>query len=371
MAKPYDPVIQTYLRRQTPPDTYKGVRYAIAQGPSQVATKDTIAQAINFNMLTLQVACELAAQYKAQLISFPELFLSGYEFGDTAHSTEPVETVKATADFIIANHYLESAGPIGQAAKRNNLSIICPLPFAGKDPAGNTGVFDVAAIFGADGTLIGMQFKNQLWGVDERRWFNVPVFGTANNPVFIFQVNGFPVGCSICFDAEFPEISRALALNGALLSVFPTAAPQSILPGQTEPYPDISEHIVPANALQNQNFCTYSNRAGTEFKVVDGKEIDVLTYSGNSIICSPYGKSMVQALRNEHALLISDCIICDFPSTQPSDTDYLINRRPEIYGVLAQSSNVPFPVGKTYNYPNPPVQHQDPARPARNPNSCN
>jgi 5-aminopentanamidase len=177
-------------------------------------------------------------------------------------------------------------------------------------------------------------------------------------------------GVAICYDAEFPEVARCLALNGALLMAMPTAAPNGMLPGQTEPYPDISEHYIPANALTNQNFCSYGNRAGWEFKKEGGETTNVLQYSGNSIICNPYGKPLVKAIRNEHALLIADCIICDFPSTQPPDTDYLINRRPEIYGILTQMKAVPFPYQRAYDYPVQQPQHADPKRPEKNPNSC-
>ena len=51
--KPYTPVIQTYLRQLTPPAKNKGIRYSLAQGPSQVATASTIKEAITFNLDTL------------------------------------------------------------------------------------------------------------------------------------------------------------------------------------------------------------------------------------------------------------------------------------------------------------------------------
>ncbi|WP_082709935.1 nitrilase-related carbon-nitrogen hydrolase [Burkholderia sp. TSV86] len=369
MAHTFDPVIQSYFRRNTPPSVNKGVRYAIAQGPSQVATLDTIKEAVEFNFGTLEKACEMAGFYQSQLISFPELFLSGYEFGETDKSNIPVETVKKTAEYIRDNGYLEELGPISKIAKYRNIAIICPLPYAGSDPKGNDGIYDAAVIFDADGKKLGMQFKNHLWGIDERRWFRIPEYGGTDNPFRTFEVNGIPIGVAICYDAEFPEVARSLALNGALIAAMPTAAPNSKLPGQSEPYPDISEHYIPANALQNQNFCSYGNRASWEFKVENGKSENVLEYSGNSIICSPYGKPLVKAFGNQDTLLIADCIICDFPSTQPPDTDYLINRRPEIYGIVT-SMEADFPSGKKYRYPAEPKQHQDPDRPDTNKNSC-
>ncbi|MGI9282391.1 MAG: nitrilase-related carbon-nitrogen hydrolase, partial [Endozoicomonas sp.] len=180
---------------------------------------------------------------------------------------------------------------------------------------------------------------------------------TAESSFRVHLINGFPVGVGICYDAEFPEVARCLALNGSLLTVFPTAAPEGMLPGQTEPYPDIAQHYIPANALTNLNFCSYSNRAGEEY---DTEGNPVLKYSGNSIICNPYGKAMVAAVNNENCLLIADCLRADIKNIQPADTDYLINRRPEIYGALTKKT-VPFPYGKQYTYD--PQQHKDPKQP--------
>ena len=133
-----------------------------------------------------------------------------------------------------------------------------------------------------------------------------------------------------------------------------------MLSGQTEPYPDIALHCIPANALHNQNFCSYGNRTSWEYSVEGSVQTQVLQYTGNSIICDPYGSALVKAVRNEDTLLIADCIICDFPSTQPPETSYLINRRPDLYNVLT-APTAPYPAGESYTYM---VNQQDPPTPA-------
>lgn len=396
----YQPKIQTYLISgdpseaiSDPPTKTRGVRYAIVQGPSVVpgdASNEAIAAAVSYNYNTLYLAAYQASTFKVQVLSLPELFLSGYEFGDaTSQSSPAVATVKATADYIASMNYPEKNGPISAVASTFGLAIVCPMPLATTDPMGNEGVFDGAIVFGPDGSVLGRQLKTHLWGQSEREWFDIPYFPQTttpvtqgpgiphddNSPYAPFWINDFPIGVGICYDAEFPEVARCLALNGSLLSMFPTAAPDSILPGQTEPYPDISQHYIPANALQNLNFCSYSNRAGEEYSVTYNAYSGVfdyqpvLKYSGNSIVVSPYGKTIVEPMTNEDALLIADCVYCDYPPTQPADTNYLINRRPELSGYLTNKT-VSFPFGKTYTYPNNPPQHQDPKQPDANENSC-
>lgn len=365
--KPYTPVIQTYLRQLTPPAKNKGIRYSLAQGPSQVATASTIKEAITFNLDTMNTACSLAAKFDVQLISFPELFLSGYEL-------KSADIAAATAHYLLEHHFYETGGLISALALKYNMAIICPLPYQGVDPAGNPGTYDAALVIDHTGTLLGVQFKTHLWGTEEYSWFRAPAYNMQKsgydplqNPYRIFDINGFPVGIAICYDAEFPEVARCLALNGALLTVIPTAAPVSMLSGQTEPYPDIALHCIPANALHNQNFCSYGNRASWEYSVEGSVQTQVLQYTGNSIICDPYGSALVKAVRNEDTLLIADCIICDFPSTQPPETSYLINRRPDLYNVLT-APTVPYPAGESYTYL---VNQQDPPAPATlNKNRC-
>ena len=370
----YQPVVQTYIKdcRESnievcpdaianPPGQGEGVRYAIAQGPSMVpGSGEPIEKAIEFNFQTLETACKIASQYKVQLITFPELFLTGYQF------PEGPEVPRAAAEFINSECYHQK---IQNIANTRAMNVVCPMPYSGEDPAGNQGVYDVAMIFKpneAPPTDIRekIQFKLHLWGAEEKDWFQVPKYPETisddnnyqnyTNSFRVHLFNGFPVGIGICYDAEFPEMARCFALNGSLLTVFPTAAPLS-KPVRENPeaeiylnYPNISQHHIPAAALANLNFCSYSNRAGWEYNTYGEK---VLSYDGKSIICNPYGKAMVAAVANEDCLLIADCLGRDIINPQPDDTYYLINRRPEIYTVLTQKEKVPFPYEHQHTYP--------------------
>ena len=61
-----------------------------------------------------------------------------------------------------------------------------------------------------------------------------------------------PVGLLNCYEAEFPELSRLLALRGAKLLVIPTAADAWAQLSNGErtdrPYPDVSRTLIPAHA---------------------------------------------------------------------------------------------------------------------------
>jgi predicted amidohydrolase len=65
------------------------------------------------------------------------------------------------------------------------------------------------------------------------------------------DLEGLKVGLLICYDIEFPEASRMLALAGAELIAVPTAL--------MEPYCRTTRIIIPARAYENQLFVAYVN----------------------------------------------------------------------------------------------------------------
>lgn len=391
----FTPFVQTYLRSSSevdhnpisnPPKPTRGIRYALAQPTSQVVTPTTIDEGCSRNFAVMKRSVEIAHDYNAQLITFNELTLSGYEFGeldhdkpDPSHDQAIVKLVRDTADHLESNYYQEG-GPISSLAVKHQIVIVATGPMHTIDPSGKRGVFDGGVVFGADGSIKGRIFKVHLWGFSERNWFSVAEFDQtdtvkASKQAFpVFEANQFPFSVGVCFDADYPEASRCMTLNGSLLNCFPTASPTTILPGQVEPYPDIRQHHIPTNAMQNQCFCSYGNRAQWEYKKNDrtGQYDPVIQYDGNSVVCDPYGKKMVASTNKREHLLIADCIICDYPSTQPAGVNYITNRRPELYSLLtAQHINYPYKTPSGYTYQNPVPRNENPTLPSDDtPVSC-
>ena len=74
------------------------------------------------------------------------------------------------------------------------------------------------------------------------------------------------------------------------------------------------------------------------------------SYLGNSMVADPHGQ-MVVAARNEETLLIADCIPDDYGPTHPENTDYLKDRRPQLYKELV-ATEVAYAGG--FSYPEKP-----------------
>lgn len=74
------------------------------------------------------------------------------------------------------------------------------------------------------GKLLKNYRKSQLWGNDEKTVWRYPYVKNPEDAYTVVEVNGIKVGMLNCYEAEFPELSRSLALKGAQVILIPTAA---------------------------------------------------------------------------------------------------------------------------------------------------
>jgi len=268
------------------------------------------------NMDQLEQAVKLAKKYNVQLLSFPELYVPGY--------TLSPEQAKEVAEYKDG----PSIARAKQIAKDNNMALL--VPYAEKsDEFGGTKYYDSIAVISENGELLNSYRKTHLYGQQERDNWD---FG--GNDYLVYSIFGFPVGVINCYEVEFPELSRILALNGAKLVIAPTAADNYYVMTNRQrsdvAYPDITNVIAPANAYQNEIFFAYSNRPGYE-----KREGNVWHYRGNSIIIGPHGDTIVKADNEQDTLLIADCIPAFYGDTHPEPNYfYLKDRRPELYNQL-------------------------------------
>lgn len=322
-------IVLTRLK-QDRPAAGEGIRLALYQGERPVGTSE----AVRANLAKLDEMVREAKKYDVQLISFPELYLEGY--------TLTADLVKTLAE--------PSNGPsitrVAEIAKTHQMSIICP--YAERDErAGETYYYDAIALVDRHGRLLHNYRKTHLFGQTERNQYSFGYADGGEEPFQVQIVAGFPIGLLNCYEAEFSELSRILALRGAKLIVIPTAADyQYRLPDGTRttmPYPDISRTLIPAHAYENRCFIAYCNRCGAE--QVGGH---TWRYQGNSVLCGPHG-DLILAARPEETLLIADIEPAAYGPTHP-EGHYLKNRRPELYQKLVDMQ-AEFDGGYTYKIP--------------------
>ena len=181
--------------------------------------------------------------------------------------------------------------------------------------------YNTAFVVGPDGALAARTRKTHLpvtAGYYEDTWFRP---GASGWPVH--EIAGARFGFPTCWDQWFPEASRALALGGAEVIVYPTAiGSEPDHPGfDTEP---LWEQVIHAQGIMNGTFMIAVNRVGTE---------GALSFYGSSFVSDPYGRVVAQAPRREPAVVVVDLDLDqrrDWLELFP----LLTTRRPGTYGPL-------------------------------------
>lgn len=231
-----------------------------------------------------------ASRVRADLLVTPEMWLGGYKIGAGS-----VAALAAQAGAVQAR--------LAAIARRHGMAICAGMA----RPAGQGGAFNSAVIAGPDGAVIAGYDKLHLYGDVDRAQFQA---GRARAP--IVDLAGLRVGMAICFDIEFPETARDLALRGADLIVVPTA--------NMAPYDSVCTRILPTRAEENRVFAAYANYCGAEGD---------FAYCGQSVICGPDGADLARA-GQAPALITADLDRAAMARAR-ADIDYLASRRTDLF----------------------------------------
>jgi predicted amidohydrolase len=265
------------------------MKIAVYQGPEQSG-------GVTETLERLAQAARAAAARQARLLILPELFLTGYNIGaDSIHRlAEPVDG--------------PSAQRAAQIAKSESLALLYGYP----ERAADGQVFNAALLLDRDGRRLANHRKSHLFGELDRS-----AFAASSAAPTLAEIDGLRLGILICYDVEFPENVRLLALGGADLILVPTALMQ--------PYGFIPRALVAARAYENQVFIAYANRCGREGD---------LAYYGLSCIVGPDGIDRARAGTAEE-LIVADLDPEQLAASRRLNT-YLRDRRPELYQPLAK-----------------------------------
>lgn len=177
--------------------------------------------------------------------------------------------------------------------------------------------YNSAAVIDADGRYLGKYRKVHI--PDMVDWPEKFFFRPGNLGFPVFQTIYGRVGVYICYDRHFPEGVRALALGGAELVVVPTAT--------GEHSRSLWEIELKAAAIADSYFVAGVNRVGKEPAWSNAE------FYGSSLVVNPNGESVAQG-RQEDEIVIAD-IDLDLVRTQRSLWQFYRDRRPEMYGALA------------------------------------
>jgi N-carbamoylputrescine amidase len=272
----------------------------------------------------LAAGIALAAAEGAQLVCLQELTLSPYfaidPAGPEAGRVEP-EELPGGDTYRFAARVARETGVHVHASLYER----APERAPGDDGLG----YNTAIVVAPDGELLARTRKLHIpvtAGYHEDRYFRP---GPGDREAFpIVALGEARLGLPTCWDQWFPELARAYSLEGADVLVYPTAI------GSEPDHPDFDtqplwEKVIVGNAIANGMFMVAVNRIGAE---------PPLRFYGSSFICDPYGRKLVQAPREEPAVLVADLDLDqrhDWLELFP----FLTTRRPEHYARLARQAS--------------------------------
>lgn len=249
------------------------------------------------NLAKMQKAVARAKKYKADLIIFPELSLTGYVIRDQIYDL--AETIPGPSCKIIE-----------ETARKTKTHIIFGMPELSEKAEAI--IYNTAVFVGPKG-LIGKYRKMHLPThsvFEEKRYFR-PGYQTA-----VFDTALGKIGLIICYDIFFPELIRLMRLKGAKLIICISASPSTRR--------TFFETLTIARAMENTAFLAYVNLVGIE---------DGLQFWGGSRIVGPNGKVFAQAKYDEEDFVICNIDYADIRSVE-AFVPTLKDLRPELFSEL-------------------------------------
>ena len=264
---------------------------------------------------------EQAAAERADLVLFPELVVHGHCNPDTWELAEPVPDGP-------------SVRRLAEIAARCKLFLSVGLSEKERDVVYNTQV-----LLGPDG-FIGKQRKIHL-SRDEG------LFYTGGREISVFDIGPCRLGTVICYDNQFPEVGRIVALKGADIILMPHAARE----GRWDHTPasqaaarrhvrDFFARCYAMRAIENACFCVLADQAGRAGTVPDYPEdhMNQPHHPGAALIFSPEGTILAEA---QTETVRDEMIVCDLDAgllaKARSYANYTLRtRRPELFGELVR-----------------------------------
>jgi len=257
-------------------------RIALAQLDSKLFDKES-------NLAKAEQAIQQAADQGAAAILFPELFLTGYHLGMRA--VEMAEPMNGPS----VKRVMELAG---------SYHVAVLMGYAELSPD-KQHAFDAVLVVDAQGRISGSYQKIHLFHA-EKGWFLA-----GNQPLLVDFGLGL-TGILICYDLEFPEAVRQLALRGAGWVATCT--------GNMTPNQHIQEIFIQSRAAENRLWVAAANRVGCEAD---------LEFFGGSAVADPNGLLTAQA-DNHETILFADLDLRRADRAR-QNADYLADRRPDLY----------------------------------------
>lgn len=228
-----------------------GLNVAIIQMNSQDDKRANIATALEL--------IDRAAATGARLVALPEV----WPYLGPDESQDPAEAIPGPITELLA-----------QRARRHGIYIHSGSIYE-KRP-GDPGMYNTTVVLDPTGEIIARYSKIHMYDVvlDGVAEYQESASITPGDEIAMTEIDGIPVGLTICYDLRFPELFRILALKGVQAIILPAAF--TLMTGK-----DHWEPLIRARAIENELYMIAPAQWGTH---PPGKWC-----YGRSMIVDPWG----------------------------------------------------------------------------------
>lgn len=228
------------------------------------------------------------------LIVFPETFITGFPTPqNVAQISQPLDGAMLSM--------------LHSAAQENKLSLAI-----GTAEAFEGSYYNTTVLITPDGPVLTYR-KVHMWASDQG------VFSPGDR-IECCAWRGLQVGALICYDIEFPESARALAMLGAELLI--------VTDGNMDPYGPVHRRAIVARAMENQMFAVLANRCGSGAGH---------TFPGESVVVDPFGEIVAECGAGPEQRVVD--LDLSLLTRSRAQYDYRKERRIGLGGSVAQTAS--------------------------------
>jgi nitrilase len=306
------------------------VRAAVVQAASVVFDRErTIAKLFDLSAD--------AARRGADIVVFPEAFVSGYPKGLDFGARVGSRTAQGREDF---RRYYDSAvavpGPacaaLGEAARAAGAHLAVGVI----ERDGGT-LYCTVLFFGPQGALLGKHRKLMPTAAERLVWG----FGDGSTLTVLDTPVG-RIGAVICWENYMPMLRMAMYEKGVQIYCAPTADDRDTwLPSM--------RHV----ALEGRCFvlsaCQYLKRGDcpADYAAVQGDDPDIVLMRGGSAIVSPLGAVLAGPYFDGETILMADLDLCDITRGKYDFDATGHYARPDVFRLTVNEKPMPPVVTKT------------------------
>lgn len=276
------------------------VRIAVCQLPIAIGQ-------VEANRMLANTAIREAIRNRAKIIVVPELTSSGYVFRDLNEALGVAERCDG-----------ETIRDWQELADEHDVVIVGGFAELGEEEGQ---VYNSAAVV-QQGAPVVVYRKAHLWNIEKR------VFTPGNQLPPVVATHFGRIAVMICYDMEFPEWVRSVALRGAQLLALPTNWPMSPVPIGQQP---TLLSMVRANAAINHIVVAACDRCEVERGV---------QWVGGSMLVGTDGYVLAgPVLADRRELLYADVELALSDDKQVNERNHLFHdRRSELYEQIFSST---------------------------------